>query len=165
MSDAPGYSIEELSEASGLSPRGIRFYIARGLLPRPVFRGTATRYGQEYLDRLRAIARLRKGGKRLDVVRRELGKMTAEEIARLAAQDAPAGAPPPPVVPRPLARTLPAGFLGPYRPALARPSERWERVELCPGVELIVRGEADGEAWRVAQEIVAMFGGAATDGP
>lgn len=55
-------------------------------------------------------------------------------------------------------RALPDGFMGPYRPALARPSERWEHVAICPGVVLLVRSEADAEAWRVAGEITALFG-------
>jgi DNA-binding transcriptional MerR regulator len=54
------------------------------------------------------------------------------------------------------ARPLAAGFLGPYRGA-ACPTERWEHMEICPGVKLLVRAEADFEAWRVAREIVATF--------
>lgn len=53
---------------------------------------------------------------------------------------------------------LPAGFLGPYRAGAAPPHERWDFLEICPGVKLMVRAEADPEAWRVASEIVAHFG-------
>jgi len=48
-------------------------------------------------------------------------------------------------------------MLGPYRTGAAHPSERWEHHEVCPGVRLLVRTEADAEAWRVAREILATF--------
>jgi DNA-binding transcriptional MerR regulator len=53
---------------------------------------------------------------------------------------------------------LPPGFLGPYRAGAMPPHERWDFFEVCPGVKLLVRSEADPEAWRVANEIVALFG-------
>ena len=58
----------------------------------------------------------------------------------------------------PGAGPLPAGFLGPYRAGAAPPHERWDFFEICPGVKLLVRSEADPEARRVASEIVAHFG-------
>jgi DNA-binding transcriptional MerR regulator len=146
------FSLEELASASGLSPRGIRYYIAQGLLPRPAFRGTITRYDQSYLVRLRAIARLRKERLRLDAIRKRLAAASPEELLRLSGLDeAKAQA-------ESARRALPEGFLGPYRPALAQASERWDRIPICPGVELFVRAEADAEALRVAHEIVATYG-------
>jgi len=38
------------------------------------------------------------------------------------------------------------------------PSERREHLAICPGVMLLVKSEADAEAWRVGREIVALFG-------
>lgn len=58
-------------------------------------------------------------------------------------------------------RALPAGFLGAYRAGAGPAHESWEHFEVCPGVKLLVRREADPEAWRVAEEIVAVFGGGA----
>ena len=55
-------------------------------------------------------------------------------------------------------RSLPAGFLGRHRPGASAPHERWDSFELCPGVKLVVRAEADPEAFRVVQEVLALFG-------
>ena len=53
--------------------------------------------------------------------------------------------------------SLPGGFVGAYRAGPAVPSERWEHFDVCPGVRLLVRTEADAEAWRVAREMLALF--------
>jgi hypothetical protein len=50
---------------------------------------------------------------------------------------------------------MPGGALGRYRPAAAR--ALCEHVPLCPGVELVVRADADPEALRVAREIEALY--------
>jgi hypothetical protein len=47
--------------------------------------------------------------------------------------------------------------VGPYRTGPAVPSERWEHFDVCPGVRVLVRTEADAEAWRVAREMIALF--------
>ena len=49
------YKLEELARAAGTSPRTVRYYVQRGLLPAPAFRGKDTAYGPEHLVRLRAI--------------------------------------------------------------------------------------------------------------
>jgi hypothetical protein len=86
-------------------------------------------------------------------IQKRLRKASAEEIEAL-------GAPPVEEAEAPVEasdeKKLPEGFAGPYRKELA--SERWEHVAICPGVVLMVKGEADAEAWRVAREIVAVFG-------
>jgi len=55
---------------------------------------------------------------------------------------------------------LPAGFVGAYRAGPGTASERWEHFEVCPGVRLLVRTEADAEAWRVAREMLSLFAAA-----
>ncbi|MFT3773157.1 MAG: MerR family transcriptional regulator [Minicystis sp.] len=164
---ADDLTIADLAREADILPRAVRYYLERGLLPRPAFKSRNTRYGREHLIRLRAIVRLRKTGMLIDAIRKKLASMPHEELLALAGMDAskppafgstmaqakrepPAGA----------ARPLPEGFVGPYRATLATPSERWEHVAICPGVVLMVRGEADAESWRVAREIVATFGGA-----
>ncbi len=56
------YRLAELAKVSGTPPRTIRFYIARGLLAGPSQVGRNTAYGQEHVERLEAIARLKKEG-------------------------------------------------------------------------------------------------------
>jgi len=50
--------------------------------------------------------------------------------------------------------------LGAYRWHSARKRRQWESVAICPGVFLVVLGDADTEARRVAREIEATYDGA-----
>jgi DNA-binding transcriptional MerR regulator len=149
---ADDLTLEQLAHEARVTPRAVRYYLERGLLPSAERKGRNTRYGRELVVRLRAIGELRLQGMQIDPIKKKLASMSAAEIAKLAQASLPAPAPAKP-------RELPAGFVGPHRPALAHASERWEHVGICPGVVLMVRGEADAEAWRVAREIVALFGG------
>jgi DNA-binding transcriptional MerR regulator len=49
------FTLEELAQRVGISPRTIRYYIAEGLLPGPGARGKSATYGVEHLVRLRLI--------------------------------------------------------------------------------------------------------------
>ena len=49
------YGIEELADRAGVSRRTVRYYVQRGLLPAPPFKGPDTVYGEEHLVRLKAI--------------------------------------------------------------------------------------------------------------
>ena len=46
------YTIQELSEATGVSLRNIRYYTTEELLPRPTERGRNAYYTQDHLNRL-----------------------------------------------------------------------------------------------------------------
>ena len=59
MRDLQSYTMDELEEATGVSRRNIRLYISMGLLPSVGRRGPRTRYGQEYVDRLNFIQRVK----------------------------------------------------------------------------------------------------------
>jgi DNA-binding transcriptional MerR regulator len=154
---ADDLTLEQLAHEARITPRAARYYLERGLLPSAARKGRNTRYSRDLVVRLRAIGELRLQGMPIDPIKEKLASMSHEEIAKLAQASMPAPVPAKP-------RELPGGFVGPHRPALAHTSERWDHVSICPGVVLMVRGEADAEAWRVAREIVALFGGRATDG-
>jgi DNA-binding transcriptional MerR regulator len=63
-------TLAELSEASGLPARTIRFYIARGLLDGPAKAGRAAAYTREHLARLNEIKSLQASGRMLaDIAR------------------------------------------------------------------------------------------------
>lgn len=64
-----GYTIQQLSALSGVSVSAIRFYIRRGLIPRPEGNTRAARYGNEHLVRLRAITQARERNVTLDDLR------------------------------------------------------------------------------------------------
>lgn len=78
-------SLVDLAKESGLPGRTIRFYIARGLLPRPVKGGRAAAYGPEHRARLAEIQQLQKRG------------LTLSEIGGRLAGAASAGVPEPTV--------------------------------------------------------------------
>ena len=57
-----GLKLAELAKQAGVSPRTVRLYIARGLLPGPLRRGKGALYGQEHLQRLAKIRDLQAEG-------------------------------------------------------------------------------------------------------
>jgi len=56
------YTLERLARAVGMTPRNIRAYQTRGLLPRPVRNGRVATYGEHHVVRLKQIQRLREIG-------------------------------------------------------------------------------------------------------
>jgi DNA-binding transcriptional MerR regulator len=137
--EGAAYKLDELAERADVSVRTIRYYVQRGLLAAPVFRGKDTAYTGSHLLRLRAIKRLQDDRYLpLDAIAAELeGKSDDEVRALLARLDRPA----------PVAG--PAGAEGgPYRARphrdAAPPAERWARVQVADGVELHVRQDS---AW------------------
>jgi DNA-binding transcriptional MerR regulator len=77
------YTIGDLAEAAGVTPRTIRYYTAEGLLPPPDTRGRYALYGQEHLDRLRLIARLKDAYLPLGEIKAQLEQLSANEIRHL----------------------------------------------------------------------------------
>ena len=136
MAPKPDLKLSELAERAGVSARTVRYYVQRGLLPAPEFRGRDTVYGEEHLVRLRAIRRLQERFLPLDAIQVELERHDPAALAKIAAGTE---------VP------LPAAPL----PRVAIP-DRWERFELAPGVELFVRDE--GRARRFARRILEQVG-------
>jgi DNA-binding transcriptional MerR regulator len=65
--------------------RMVRYYTARGLLPRPGTRGRALTYGRTHLLRLVAIKRLQGQGLSLDQIVERLHAMSPAELEALAA--------------------------------------------------------------------------------
>jgi len=57
MRELESYSIEELEELTGYDRRTVSYYISEGLLPKVGRRGRNTRYGREFVDRLKFITR------------------------------------------------------------------------------------------------------------
>lgn len=84
------YRIDELAAAVELPVRTIRYYLQRGLLPAPEFRGPQTVYTGLHRVRLDAIRVLQERGLGLDAVARLLDALPAERLAALARGEAPA---------------------------------------------------------------------------
>jgi DNA-binding transcriptional MerR regulator len=75
-----GYSINELAKRARVSVRTIRFYIDEGLLPAPDSRGRYAVYGEEYLDRLELIRRLKDSFLPLKEIRVTLSALSWAEV-------------------------------------------------------------------------------------
>lgn len=182
MAEEPEYTIGELAQRAGVTPRTIRYYTAEGLLPQPDTRDRYARYGAGHLQRLRQIAELKAHYLPLNVIRERLG----------APPPAPAPRPPSPLTlaapglqqePQPPAPTgagsvtMTAGErhveasplrLGhyeffPHGPELAEkaaderadPAEHWRRVTLTPGVELHFREPLSPRRRRQIEALIA----------
>jgi DNA-binding transcriptional MerR regulator len=93
MSDDVRYSLTELADLAGVTPRTVRYYLSSGLLPGVGPSGPGSKYGEEHLRRLRLIRRLQRDHLPLAGIRRRLDELDDEAIRGLTeAEDAP---PPP----------------------------------------------------------------------
>jgi DNA-binding transcriptional MerR regulator len=72
------WSLIELSEETGLSPRTIRYYISRGLLAGPVVAGRGAVYSRDHIARLRMIRESQSQGAMLS----DISRMLAGEHAK-----------------------------------------------------------------------------------
>jgi DNA-binding transcriptional MerR regulator len=134
-----GFLLGELAALAGVRPRSVRYYVERDLLPRPEFRGTATRYTREHLLRIFAIQKLqREEHIDLDEIRMRLAAMSPADLEKYAP-------------PAPATHVAGPGLTPPAAPTYA--SESWERVALLPGLELCVRADASPLVRRLVQEI------------
>ena len=77
--DTRKYSLAELANQAGISPRTVRFYISRGLLPGPVKAGRYAAYTHKHLARLKKVKNLQKQGLSLHEVVMS-GKQTIEQL-------------------------------------------------------------------------------------
>jgi DNA-binding transcriptional MerR regulator len=131
--DRDAFKLDELAEAADVPVRTVRYYVQRGLLAPPVFRGRDTVYSRGHLLRLRAIKRLQdERFLPLDAIATELEGLSDQELSALLARLDRGG-------PLPAARQ-PDG--GPYRmrpTATPTVAERWTRIRVGEGVELHVR--------------------------
>lgn len=166
MTEDVRYSLTELADLAGVTPRTVRYYVASGLLPGVGQTGPGAKYGDDHLGRLRLIRRLQRDHLPLADIRRRLAGLDDDAVRGLAEVD---DSPPPAdsaldyirtVLASPRATTGgPAFFalsgpasaptptptiaesVGEYHSSTADPVERsqWERVVLAPDVELHIR--------------------------
>ena len=154
MSDDDRYSLTELADLGGVTPRTVRYYLGQGLLPPIGQNGPGRRYDAGHLARLRLIRRLQGEHLPLAEIRRRLETLDDEAIRDLAGEGAPAppadtaleylrsvlgGTVTPSFAPRAMAGS-PGEPSGPIAaPAQASERSQWERVVLAPEVELHIR--------------------------
>jgi len=117
--------LDELANRAGVSPRTVRYYIQRGLLPPAEFRGPDTAYDERHLHALRAIKRLQEDYLPLDAIASTLEGKTEAELRRIAERG----------MPKTVTKEEP-------KPREAR-GVRGERVRLSDGIELWIEEGAD----------------------
>ncbi|HTN86348.1 MAG TPA: helix-turn-helix domain-containing protein [Sorangium sp.] len=148
------YKLDDLAGEAGVAPRTVRYYVQRGLLPAPEFRGKDTAYGREHLARLRAIKALQQAHWPLEEIQARLAGMGVDEVERIAAGALPPAAPQT-VIDR---CAGPGDAPAPPPQAAGAPrGERWERVEIADGVELHVRSDAPERSRRIALDIESRY--------
>lgn len=152
------WKLQDLATAAGVSPRTVRYYVQRGLLPSPAFRGPDTAYGPQHLLRLRAIRVLQQAHLPLDVIQRLLDEADEAALEAMASGAVPgpvgSGAPPPAGPGPGPGHAAAIGEVG-SGDALGGDS-RWRRWALAPGVELHVAEDAGDGARALAERIRAM---------
>jgi DNA-binding transcriptional MerR regulator len=90
--EADAYTLPDLCDLAGVTPRTVRYYIAQGLLVSPAGAGPGARYGAHHLARLRLIRRLQRDHLPLAEIRRRLAAISDEEaIERARDATAPPG--------------------------------------------------------------------------
>jgi len=135
------FRLEELAAEAGVSPRTVRYYVQKGLLPAPQFRGKDTSYDRDHLLRLRVIRRLQEAYLPLEAIAVELATRTPAELEAIAGGAPTKIAPPPPV-----------------SPVVPRPAgEIWTRLTPRPGLELALAHHASRETRELFEAIVRLI--------
>jgi DNA-binding transcriptional MerR regulator len=151
------WKLAELAAEVGVSPRTVRYYVQRGLLPAPPFKGPDTVYGEDHLLRLKAIRALQAKFLPLDAIQVELARLSPEELKALVESDA-ASLPPPALAPAPAPSPVPTPVKpGPRDDASEAGVTSWRRWELAPGLELHLADTADEKSRALADRVRALI--------
>lgn len=154
----PRYSLTDLADLGGVTPRTVRYYISQGLLPSPFGAGPGPKYDDTDLARLRLIKRLQREHQPLAEIRKVLDGLGDEAIL----QTEPDPEPPPADSALEYLRRVAQGHRAseapiaalyrstpPQSPPMSAPApqpddvrlerSQWERIDLAPDVELHIR--------------------------
>lgn len=77
------YTIEELSEATGITARTIRYYTTEGLLATPETRGRYALYSEAHLQRLQLVVMLKAAYLPLTTIKERLAHVSNANVAAL----------------------------------------------------------------------------------
>lgn len=80
MDNGQTYSIGELAELAGVTPRTIRYYTSEGLLPPPDTQGKYARYNHDHLERLQLIAQLKSAYLPLHKIRARIERLDSAGV-------------------------------------------------------------------------------------
>ena len=169
-------TLEELSDATGVPVRTIRYYITEGLLPGPGGRGKGAVYTAEHLSRLRLIRSLAEQRVPLTEIRERATRLTLPEVNSLLAEQNAKGARLQSAAERQSPKDYIAALLDSARSGrtqaveeaqhlyslpsaeelkrVTRP-ESWRKWELAPGVELNVEAGAEKKYRKLIEAIIS----------
>jgi len=151
------WKLAELAAEVGVSPRTVRYYVQRGLLPAPPFKGPDTVYGEDHLLRLKAIRALQAKFLPLDAIQVELARLSPEELKALVEAD-PAALPPPASAPASSTPPVPTPVKHEARDDSSEAGvTSWRRWELAPGLELNLADTADEKTRALAERVRALI--------
>jgi Ca-activated chloride channel family protein len=152
------WKLAELAAEAGVSPRTVRYYVQRGLLSAPPFKGPDTVYGEEHLLRLKAIRVLQARFLPLDAIQVELARLSPDELRALAEAELPTAIlpPAPPALPEPL-KSSEVSMTGPGAASKQAPVASYRRWELAPGLELHLADTADEKTRALAERVRALI--------
>lgn len=171
MDTGAEYTLQGLADASGITVRTLRYYLAQGLLPAPARQGRLTRYPESTLRRLALVKRLRAANLPLADIRDRLSAMPDTEVDAALGPRGMAtqlelstglGVPPVYMVRPPGVGERPATYEfrsllsrdAPARPPVAERTQ-WERIWIEPGVELHVQRPLTRLAAKRVERLVA----------
>jgi DNA-binding transcriptional MerR regulator len=89
MPDDDRYTLTELADLAGVTPRTVRYYLGQGLLPAVGQSGPGAKYGAGHLARLRVIRRLQNEHLPLAEIRRRLEGLDDATVIELAGAEEP----------------------------------------------------------------------------
>jgi DNA-binding transcriptional MerR regulator len=151
-------SIQDLRTWSGVEPRTIRHYIARGLLPKPEGRGPTAYYTQQHLIQLLFVRCIRESapGLGLDEIARLVATLPPDQIRRVALGEEEVRAV---GISSPQQSLMVAEPPGPYRVVAGAPPPRhartvretWSTISLEEDIEIRIRGSAPNDLRRLAR--------------
>lgn len=87
--DDARYTLTELADLAGVTPRTVRYYLAQGLLPAVGVAGPGAKYDDTHLARLRLIRRLQREHQPLAEIRRRLDSLDDADVLAIAGESAP----------------------------------------------------------------------------
>ena len=152
------YKLEELAREAGVAARTVRYYVQRGLLPAPAFRGKDTTYDEKHLLRLRAIKCLQQVHLPLDAIQSRILAASPKELEAIVSGMVQLQAPL-----APPARLLPEPEAEPEEEEKLDGGSVWGRFEIVPGIELHVKGDASAKVKRIARKILKKYRDRAAD--
>lgn len=135
------WKLDELAERAKVSVRTVRYYVQRGIVPAPEFRGPDTAYGDEHLVRLRAIRALQDRHLPLDEIQSVLKPLSLDAITRIAEGELPP--------------SLGTAQAAPSPHSRVSEGAPWHRHRLAEGLELHLADDASPEVRALAEALLA----------